>query len=261
MSLFSWLVVALLGLVIGSFLNVVIWRVPRRESIVTPGSHCPQCGSRLKPQDLVPVVSFLLLRGRCRYCQTDISWEYPLVEIANSLLYLLLFSQYGFEVQFWVFAVFFSALLALAVIDLHEGILPNRLTVPGIVAGLAWGGINDLWHLWGRYPISLLYNLGSYVAPFSLANAFLGVLAGGGVVWLVVILSRGGMGFGDVKLNAMVGAFLGWPAGIYNLFVGAILGSMVGIFLLVTGKKSRKDAIPFGPYLVLGAFILTLYRG
>ncbi|MBO8127087.1 MAG: prepilin peptidase [Firmicutes bacterium] len=259
--LLSWLVAALLGLVVGSFLNVVIYRLPRNESIVAPGSYCPECGVRLVPQDLIPVYSYLALKGKCRYCREPISWEYPLVEMVNALLYLLLFSQFRFQPQFWIFAAFFSGLVVLSFIDFHHGILPNVITIPGILVGLAWGGFNDLWHAFGRYPISLLYNLGTYVASFSFLNAALGVLVGGGIVLLVVILSKGGMGLGDVKLNAMVGAFLGWQAATYNLFLAAVLGSVVGIFLMATGKKGRKDAIPFGPYLALGAIILTLYRG
>ncbi len=257
----AWIVAVVLGLVVGSFVNVVIWRVPRNESVALPGSYCPKCGTRLSPQDLVPVLSYFAAKGRCRYCHEPISWQYPVVEVINLTLYSLLFAQYGFTLQFWLFGAFFSSLLALSFIDLHHGILPNRITIPGIAAGLLWGGSTDLWRAWGRYPVSLTFNLGTYVSEFSLQAALLGALVGGAIVLLVVIISRGGMGLGDVKLNAMIGAFLGWQAALYNLFVAALLGSAVGIVLLVTGKKGRKDAIPFGPYLALGAIILTLYRG
>ncbi len=256
-----WLVVTLLGLTVGSFLNVVIWRVPRQESILLPGSHCPHCGNQLAPRDLVPVVSYIVNRGRCRYCATLINWEYPVVELLTMALWLFLFHNFRFQTQFWVFAVFFALLIVLSFIDLHHGILPNAITFPGIAAGLLWGAANDLWKLVGSYPVHLLYNLGAYVSPFSLQSAIIGVIVGGGVVWLVVLLSKGGMGMGDVKLNAMIGAFLGWKAGFYNLFLAAVLGSVVGIFLLATGKKKRQDSISFGPYLALGAMILTLYRG
>ena len=222
----------LLGLVMGSFLNVCIWRLPRHESLLTPSSHCPSCGKSIAVYDNIPVVSFLLLRGRCRSCRQPISWRYPLVELANGLAYVMLLWRYGLGWPTAVYAALFSALLVITAIDLDHQIIPDRITLPGMALGLV---------------------AAAWVLPHGFVSGLAGLLVGGGLFYLVALLSRGGMGGGDIKMIAMVGAFLGWKAVLLTIFLGALAGSFVGLFLILFRGKNRKTPVPFGPFLSLGA--------
>ncbi|GIX48684.1 MAG: type 4 prepilin-like proteins leader peptide-processing enzyme [Candidatus Tectimicrobiota bacterium] len=227
-----------LGAVVGSFANVCIYRLPRRQSLIAPGSSCPFCLVRIPPWHNVPLLSFLLLGGRCAACQARISWRYPLVEGLCGLLYAGLFWQWAFSPQAAVAAALVTALLIVSFIDLDYQIVPDAITLPGIGAGLL---------------------ASAWLTPVGLGNAFLGAGLGGGLLLLVALLSRGGMGGGDIKLLAMVGAFLGWRAVLVTVFLGALSGAVVGIALILLGKKKRKEPIPFGPFLSLGALVALFW--
>lgn len=238
MNLIGTAFAPLLGAVVGSFLNVVILRLPQEDaSIVFPGSHCPRCGHPLSWWENIPLLSFLLLRGKCRGCRAPISWQYPLVEAAMGLLSLLLFVQYGLSLEFLVLFVFFAALLVILVIDLHHQIIPDRISLPGIALGLCTSFFTDL-ATWQQ--------------------SALGVLFGGGILYLVSLgyfslTKRHGMGGGDIKLLAMIGAFLGWHSLLYVILASSMSGSIVGICAMLKQGKGARTRIPFGPFLAMAA--------
>lgn len=229
-----YILVFLIGAAIGSFLNVCIHRIPAGGSIIFPPSHCPSCKTGIKFYDNIPIISYLLLRGRCRQCKSSISFRYPLVESINGIGYMLLTYEFGVGWTAFAYALFISSLLVLTFIDLSHQILPDLITLPGIIVGLI---------------------AASSVLPTGIINSVIGVLVGGGAFYLVAVISRGGMGGGDIKLIAMIGAFLGWRDVLLTIFIGALTGSLVGIFLMLFKGKKRKDPIPFGPFLAAGAII------
>ncbi len=234
----AWVLTLGLGAIVGSFLNVCIHRLPRRESVVTPASRCPRCATPIRWYDNIPLVSFLVLRGRCRACKAAISWRYPLVEATTVLLFLLAWTRFGLTLEGARAAILASALLVVALIDLDHRIIPDRVTLPGIVMGLLMAGF----------------------LPPRIVSSAVGTLLGGGLFYLIALASRGGMGGGDIKLAAMLGAFLGWQAGLLAIFLGVLAGGMVGTALLLLRLRGRKDAIPFGPFLALGG-IVALFGG
>ncbi len=221
-----------LGALFGSFANVLIHRLPRRQSIVAPASRCPACGTPIRPWDNIPIASYLLLHGRCRACRAAISARYPIVEIAMGGLMAAVVWRFGFSPAALRYGVLAFALLVVFFTDLECQIIPNAVTYPGILAGIvlsAWSGL---------------------LVPSIVASA-----AAGAVFLLLSIVSRGGMGGGDVKLAAMIGAFLGTPAAIVALFLSVALGGAAGLLLLALRIRSRKDMIPFGPAMAVGAMI------
>lgn len=233
------LVSFILGLVIGSFLNVCICRLPSGGSIVGPGSACPHCGKPLAPRDLVPVASYLALGGKCRYCEEPISIQYPIVELLAGLLYAAVVWTYGLTLQSLSLLIFVCLIMICAGTDLNTGLILNSITFPGIAIGVA---------------------LSFLVPGMTPLQSLLGVLVSGGVVWIMFAVTRGrGMGGGDVKFMAMVGAFLGWDRGLLTLFLGALIGSVVGIARIASGKQERRDPIPFGPFLSFGAIISMFF--
>ena len=227
------------GLVIGSFLNVVIARLPQRRSLWAPRSSCPECGYQIAWYDNIPLLSFAALRGRCRACAARIPWRYPLVEAATAALFLLAWIVFAGDLAgFAMAAIFLAALVAITVIDLRHQIIPDAITLPGIVVGLA----------------------ASFAAGrISWLESLVGVLLGGGVFVVIILVSRGGMGGGDLKLGAMLGAFLGWQALLVALFVAVMLGGISAVALLLSGRLARKDAIPFGPFLALGGAVALFW--
>jgi len=231
------LIVFLFGVVIGSFCNVVIYRLPRGKSIVSPGSQCRLCSSAIRPWDNIPLLSYLILKGRCRSCSEPISVRYPAVEFISGMLFVWLYFKFGFTMSFAVYALMASTLLVVALIDFDHKIIPNLITLPGIAIGLSL----SLWAL----PITPLASL-------------FGLLIGGTLFYLIALVSKGGMGGGDIKLIAMIGAFLGWQGALFTIFSGALLGSLVGMILMLLGKKGRKDKVPFGPFLSCGAILFVL---
>lgn len=241
MIIFYLVLVFIFGLVVGSFLNVCIYRLPRNESITSPGSHCPHCGHLLGFWDLIPLLSFIVLNRKCRYCGKEISPRYFFVELITSILFVAVyvrFMSYERNSLFFIsYLILCSTLVAITFVDLEHKIIPDKITYPGIGIGLMLSLFS------GNFLPSLL-----------------GLAIGGGVLYLIVIISRGGMGGGDVKLAAMLGAFLGWRLLILNLFLSFLFGGIVAIILLLLKIKGRKDYIPFGPYLAL-AGIVTIFWG
>ncbi|MCX8072098.1 MAG: prepilin peptidase [Candidatus Binatia bacterium] len=232
------------GAAVGSFLNVCIVRLPQGKSIVHPPSACPKCGASIPPWDNIPLLSFLLLRGRCRYCQEPISWRYPLVEGLTGLLFLANVVMFGATPWAAVACMFSAALVVVTFIDLDHLIIPDVISLPGIVVGLGLA-------LFGWGP--------------SLVDRVLGVLLGGGLLWAVAAFyewarRQEGMGGGDIKLLAMIGAFLGWRGVLVTLLVGSLTGAVVGGGRILLRRSQAGVPIPFGPFLALGA-IVALYWG
>lgn len=229
-----YLVTGVLGALIGSFLNVCIHRIPRGESIIRPRSRCPHCRAMIRFYDNLPILSFFILRGRCRQCHAPISWRYPLVEMLNTGGYLFLVLKFGLGWQLLVYALLFSALVVVTFIDLSHQIVPDRITLPGMVIGAL---------------------AAATILPAGIVNSLIGILLGGGLFYLVAVLSRGGMGGGDIKLISMIGAFLGWRDVLLTIFIAALTGSIVGLYLMIVLGKDRKYPVPFGPFLALGAVV------
>jgi leader peptidase (prepilin peptidase)/N-methyltransferase len=233
----------ILGLIVGSFSNVCIYRIPKNESIIYPASHCPKCRTKIKPIDNIPLLSYILLKGRCRNCKSKISIQYPIVEFLTGLIYLIIYLTYGLSIQSLIYIILSSALLIIAFIDLNEQIVPDEISLPGIAAG---------------------FILSFFVPYISFINSALGVVVGGGIILIIgmagsVIFKKEAMGGGDVKLAAMIGAFLGWRYIVISLFLGFFLGALAGIILIISKIKSREDTVPFGPFIVLGSFITLLW--
>ena len=234
----------ILGLIVGSFSNVCIYRIPKNESIIYPASHCPKCHSNISPKDNIPLLSYILLKGRCRNCKSKISIQYPIVELLTGLIYLIIYLTYGLSIQSLIYIILSSALIIIAFIDLNEQIVPDVISLPGIVIG---------------------FIISFFVPYISFINSALGVVVGGGIILIIglagsVIFKKEAMGGGDVKLAAMIGAFLGWRYILISLFLGFFLGALAGIILILSKIKSREDTVPFGPFIVLGSFI-TLFWG
>jgi len=237
------ILIFVLGLIVGSFSNVCIYRIPRNESVIYPASHCPKCRTKIKPVDNIPLLSYILLKGRCRNCGSKISIQYPVVEFLTGLIYLIIYLIYGLSIQSLVYIILSSALIIIAFIDLQEQIIPDIISLPGIVVGLIL----------------------SFIVPYiSFINSALGALVGGGIILIIawvgsIIFKKEAMGGGDVKLTAMIGAFLGWRYTIISLFLGFFLGALTGIVLIMTKIKKREDDIPFGPFIALGSIITLLW--
>ncbi|HEY0142154.1 MAG TPA: prepilin peptidase [Thermoanaerobaculia bacterium] len=241
------------GAIVGSFLNVVIHRVPRGESIVFPASHCPHCNAAIKPYDNVPVLSFLLLRGRCRNCRGTISLRYPLIELANALFYLAIYQRTGPTPGFLAVAAVVSMTLALIYIDLEIQILPDVIDLPGMAIGLGMGAL----HFGALYPDLLLAR--------TFFESMTGAIVGAGVILLIRLLYQlvrkvEGMGLGDVKMMAMLGAVLGWEPLFPLLLIASFSGALVGLALAAKSGKGLQVALPFGVFLGI-AFLAVLFFG
>lgn len=238
MTLFYGLTVFLAGLAIGSFLNVLIYRIPRGESIITPGSRCPKCGHALGFIDLIPVAGFLVNRARCRYCAAPISARYPAVELLTGLLFWLVFERYGLTLQSLTGMMLSSVLIVAAFTDIDEGIIPNALTYPAFLAALVL----------------------AWFTPLTITDALLGGLGFFALMLAVAMISRGGMGGGDVKLAAVIGACIG-PAGAFMvLILASLAGGVWGAVLIARGSAGRKTALKFGPFLAAAGFAVFMWK-
>jgi leader peptidase (prepilin peptidase)/N-methyltransferase len=229
-----YLVTLILGLLFGSFFNVCIYRIPRNESIVFPGSHCPHCDRDIKPWDNIPVLSYLILRGKCRFCKAGISWRYPLVESLTAALFLYTVHRFSISWDTLVYSIFVSALIVISFIDIDYRIIPDVISLPGIILG---------------------FLAAVFLLPLQWHDSLLGILIGGGVILAVgylgeLVFKKEAMGGGDVKLLAMIGAFVGWKLALLTIFFGSLAGAVIGLVMkLFTGD----EYIPFGPFLALGA--------
>lgn len=250
----DWIAVvpALAGLVIGSFLNVCIHRIPRGLSVIRPRSHCPSCSKPIPAVDNIPILSFLLLKGRCRACHAPISLRYPLVEAAAAALFLGAWIRFEWSSAFVICCLFLALVLTLTVIDLYHRILPDVLTLGGLAGGVLLSPLQDpgFFH-WKMGPASL-------PAWDHLGFSLLGAGLGGGFLWLVATLYRrfsgvDGMGFGDVKMTAMLGAFLGWRCALLSVFLGSVIGAVAGSIYMRVRSKGRSYPLPFGTFLGVAA--------
>jgi leader peptidase (prepilin peptidase)/N-methyltransferase len=229
--------VFIFGAVVGSFLNVCIFRLPAKTSIIKPLSQCPHCHHPIRFYDNIPIISFIVLRGKCRDCDGKISWRYPLVELITAVLSLMLFLQFGLTLRFLIFFIFTAVLIVITFIDLDHQIIPDVLTLPGI-------------------PIFFL--LAIFVVKIPWLEALIGLLIGGGVLFAIafvyeLLTKREGMGGGDVKLLAMIGGFLGWKSLIFILLFSSFSGAIAGITAMIIKKQDMKYAVPFGPFLSAAA--------
>ncbi|TES91304.1 MAG: prepilin peptidase [Candidatus Cloacimonadota bacterium] len=230
------LILFLLGLCIGSFLNVVIYRLPKNESIIYPSSHCPFCNHKIAFYDNIPLLSFIILGGRCRNCKKRISFQYPLVEFICGIILPLSFLYYGFSLNFFATSLFLYLLLPIFFIDLKHQVISDKITIPGIIIGFAFSFFLETFH-W----------LGSLI----------GIAVGGGILLLTAVIGKWvfkkeAMGMGDVMLFMMVGAFLGWKGVLLTLILASFLGSIIGGIIL-TIKKKKDTVVPFGPFISIAA--------
>ncbi|MGE5380621.1 MAG: prepilin peptidase [Methylocystaceae bacterium] len=228
--------IIVVALVIGSFLNVVIWRLPQELSLIFPPSHCPHCQHRLGARDLIPIFSYLLLRGYCRFCRGKISVRYPLIEALTAAAFLLVYRQYGFSMVTLAGWLLGSILIICAFIDIDHGIIPDRVTYPALGLGLVLSWWTVSWQ-----------------------SALFGAALFSGILILAAVLSRGGMGGGDIKLAAVVGIFAGLPGAVVGLFIASITGGLWASILLLIKRAGRKSVIRFGPFLALGGWLGMVY--
>jgi len=253
--------VLLVGLLIGSFLNVCIVRLPHGQSIVTPPSHCPRCKKPIKFYDNIPVISYLLLRGKCRTCGLPISWRYPLVELLNALVYLWVFRELGLNGEAIIIMALCSSLIVITFIDLDYQIIPDSITLPGMVLGLVVAPF-FMSPMGDPLPFQFLPQAGPYAT--GLLNSCIGLIAGGAPLFLLgwiweKLRHVEAMGGGDVKLMGMFGSFLGWKSALLIIMLGAVAGSVVGVTLILLRKHKAENVIPFGPFLAVGAVLTMLY--
>lgn len=246
-----YLIVFLFGAVIGSFLNVCIYRIPRDLSIVWPSSRCPSCGSPIRPWDNIPVLSYLLLGGKCRSCRAGISIRYPVVEALNGAFYLLLMWRFGPYWHTLVYALFCSAMIVITFIDLDFQIIPDRITLPGIPLGLLAGSM-------------LLPDPFLRAVPLGWKASLIGAASGFLFYYFIAVageklLKKEAMGGGDIKMMAMVGGFLGWKGIILTTFLGSLFGSVIGLLMILFRGRERGSQIPFGPFLAAGALFSLFY--
>ena len=245
MEILLIIIFAILGLAVGSFLNVCIDRLPQNKSIAFPSSHCEACQHKLAAKDLIPVFSYLRLRGRCRYCQASVPRRLLWVELATALIFALLYWHYGLSTELGVMIFYACLFIVIFIIDLERGLILNKVVYPSMVVAL-------LLALLPQSRLTLMIEPG-------IASAALGGAIGFGLFLLIALVSRGGMGWGDVKLAALIGLATGFPLVFLAIIMGAILGGIVAVALMIAKKRKRREAIPFGPFLALAAMITLLW--
>jgi leader peptidase (prepilin peptidase)/N-methyltransferase len=245
MNTITVILIILIGLALGSFLNVCIYRIPLKKSILFPGSFCPKCGTKIRFRDNIPLLSFILLKGKCRKCKNKISWQYPLVEFITPVLMVITYLKFGLSWEFAAMTILGLLLIVIFFIDLRHRIIPDVVTLPGVALGFLFS---------------------FFVKSPSVINSLIGILAGGVLFYLAAVLGellfkKESMGGGDIKLAMMLGAFLGWQKIFLVFLISAVLGAMVGGIALFFSKKVKETRmIPFGPFLALGS-ILVMFLG
>ena len=243
-----YLLIFVFGLIIGSFLNVCIYRTPRNESLIFPGSHCVLCQKPIEWYDNIPLLSYVLLRGRCRSCKASISSRYFFVELISAVCFLILFANFQFSYIFWIYSLLAFILIVVTFIDLEFQIIPDRISLVGIFIGII---------------LSVVFPglMGAITWKWALLNSIIGALAGGGLIYLTGVLGqlafkKESMGGGDVKLMAMIGAFLGWKLAVLIFFLAPFFGAPIGIYVKLVKKE---DIIPYGPYISLASFVAMVW--
>ena len=252
MEIILLIYVAVIGVVIGSFLNVCIYRIPKEENIAYPPSHCGSCGKRLNAADLIPVFSWLFLKGKCRYCGSKISPRYAVVELLTGLTFVLLYNTFGISVDLLASAFLMSILIAVFFIDIDHRIIPDELVVTGLIAG----GLIIIYNAF--FPMKI-YAEGQWWDPI------LGMFAGSvtlmivGLIGMIIYKTDEAMGGGDIKIFAPIGIFLGWRMTFVALLISIVLAGIISLILVALKVKDRKSTIPFGPFIVMGTLITYLY--
>jgi leader peptidase (prepilin peptidase)/N-methyltransferase len=251
-DIISYIIVFVFGSVVGSFLNVCIYRIPRNISIITPSSRCPSCNVPVRPRDNIPILSYIFLGGRCRVCKARISFRYPLVEFLNAVFYVLVLWRFGFGWHTLVYFVFCSSLIVISFIDLNFQIIPDVITLPGIPTGIVFGGF-------------LLLNPFMRNLSLGIKSSMIGAFIGFVLFYLIAVVGsrifkKEAMGGGDIKLMAMVGGFLGWEGVMLTTFIGSLSGAIIGVLMILFKGKEKGSRIPFGPFLALGS-VITLFYG
>jgi leader peptidase (prepilin peptidase) / N-methyltransferase len=255
---------ALFGLIIGSFLNVCIVRIPGRKSIVMPASACPKCGAAIRPWDNIPVVSWLLLRGKCRACKTKISAMYPVVELLTAALFWACFYAFGLTTEAAKWAIFSALMIVLVFTDLRERILPDVVNYSGFAVGLLLSLVTKPSDGSALWIANRVFDFPPPAPVISLADALLGAAFGSGLLWLVAELyfrlrRREGMGMGDVKMMLMAGAFLGLKRTMLTILAGSVLGSVLGMAFMVARRKGSEYELPFGSFLGMAAVLVMFF--
>jgi len=259
----------ILGSVIGSFLNVCIYRLPMGESIVFPPSHCKSCGRAIRFYNNIPILSYLILKGKCRDCGSRISIQYPLVELLSGVALTSVYYKFGLSLDTLFYAMLTYSLIVITFIDLGHMIIPNAITIPGAAAGLIYNALITDWessrNLLGAFSWSL-ENFFGVLNEVPFLDSVFGLITGGGILFLIAFLyiavrKQEGMGMGDVKLLAMIGAFLGWKGVVFVMLVSSLLGTVTGLSIILYKKGDLKYALPFGPFLSLAAVIYVFTGG
>ena len=233
------ILILIIGLCIGSFLNVCIYRIPREESIAFPPSHCTSCGYELKAVDLIPIISYLFLKGKCRKCGEKISIKYPLVELLNGVLYLLIFLRFGLSLSFVFYSLLTSLLIVISYIDLDSKYIYSSTTILGVVLA------------------AIYIVVGLYTKDISLSNNVLGGAIGYGIIYLIVVITKG-MGQGDAEVAGVCGLFIGIKGILVCLFISVVLGGLVAAIILIFKLKEKKSEIAFSPYISIGSIVYIL---
>ena len=230
------------GLIIGSFLNVCIYRIPREESIAFPPSHCTNCNAKIKWYDLIPVVSYIMLRGKCRHCGEKISIIYPIIEILNALLWVITYLNYGFALSFFKYIFLISLFIVIALIDYNTQDIYFNTIIVGIIGAICFIIIESIF----------------YKNVYQILNYALGGLISSGIICIIILITKG-MGWGDAEMCLIAGLFLGFPESLFMLLISFVVGGIISVLLLALNKKKRKDAIAFGPFIAIGTAIMCIY--
>ncbi|WP_186429414.1 A24 family peptidase [Clostridium sp. BSD9I1] len=236
----DYLIIFIFGTIIGSFLNVCIYRMPKNQSIAYPPSHCTNCNNNLKPYDLIPILSYILLKGRCRYCREKVSERYPIIEFLTGILYVLVYVKYGIAIDAIKYIIMVSILIVIGMIDLDTTNIYFKTTLVGFIVAVTFLAI----HAYRGLPVM---------------NYIYGGIIGGGTLALIILITKGGMGWGDAEICFVCGLFLGLELTLLMLFLSFVIGSVIGLALIALKKKTRKDYVPFGPFIVLASIITILW--
>jgi len=250
---FGYILVFITGTVFGSFLNVCIYRIPLKKSLVYPPSECTSCGNRIKAYDLVPVLNYILLGGKCRHCRARISPRYPLVELLTGIILLSLYIKFGFSFAFFAYSVLMMILIAVFFIDIDYMIIPDELVIAGLIAGAAATAVNFI------KPGVMNYGSDRWWTPLIGLVLIPGILLLVAIIGMLVYKTDEAMGMGDVKLLAPIGLFLGWKLGLLALFLSVLTAGLTSIILIIMKKKSKKETIPFGPFIVTGSYVAIMW--